>query len=232
MKLALSQNLTPKVSAAFNPATHPNIKAFYKFKSLGGADISNVSNWTDQTGNFDMLQATVSEQPSYSASTGAVNFNGVNQSLEAASSIELDEMFTVAVRMNVDDPINSDIAIASNKESGNFIRIKSADKISLRFAGGGLSDLPLNAGTTIGFSTNFNLIVSRNDEGLTKMFLNGVEQTNNATKTGTFKLDTIGVRRTDTNDLDGAVFEVQVYDGIAFDTAGFITKINNHLDDL
>ena len=44
MKLAFSQNLTSTVSAEFDPATHPNIKAFYKFKSLGGADISNVSN--------------------------------------------------------------------------------------------------------------------------------------------------------------------------------------------
>ena len=70
MKLSLSQNLTSTVSAEFDPATHPNIKAFYKFKSLGGADISNVSNWTDQTGNFDMLQATESEQPEYTASDG------------------------------------------------------------------------------------------------------------------------------------------------------------------
>ena len=102
MKLALSQNLTSKVSAEFDPSTHSNIKAVYKFKSLGGADISQVANWTDQTGNFDMLQATVSEQPEYTASDGAVSFDGVNESLQTATNITLDEQFTIAVRMNLE----------------------------------------------------------------------------------------------------------------------------------
>ena len=234
MKLAFSQNLTSTVSAAFNPATHPNIRAFYKFKSLGGADIAQVSSWNDQTGNFNLLQATVSEQPSYSASTGAVNFSGGNDSLESATSFGLSSSFVVAIRMNVDTTINNDVAIGSNKENGNFIRIKSSNKITLRYGNGAVTDHTLNSGTTISDSTTFNLIVSRNDDGLTKIFFDGTEQTTTKTEStvNEFVIDALGVRRIDTNDLDGAIFEVQVYDGISFDTAGFITKINNHLDDL
>ena len=174
MKLSLSQNLTSTVSAEFDPATHPNIKAFYKFKSLGGADISNVSNWTDQTGNFDMLQATESEQPEYTASDGALFFDG---------------------------------------------------------AGSTAQDFDLNS-ATIQDATNFNLIVSRDDDGLIKIFFNGTEQTDTNTRTGTFLIDAIGVRATDANDLEGSIFEVQIYDDISFTTAGFITKVNNRLASL
>jgi hypothetical protein len=231
MKLALSQNLTSIVSAEFDPATHPNIKAFYKFKSLGGADISNVSNWTDQTGNFDMLQATASEQPEYTASDGAVSFDGANESLQTASDISLHEQFTIAVRLNLETPMSNDVVLADNTTTGHFIRIKDSDTITVRIAGSTAQDFDLNSGT-IQDATNFNLIVSRNDDGLIKIFFNGTEQTDTNTRTGTFLIDAIGVRATDANDLEGAIFEVQIYDDISFSTAGFITKVNNRLASL
>tara|TARA_R100000654_G_scaffold3190_2_gene11030 strand:+ start:2711 stop:3406 length:696 start_codon:yes stop_codon:yes gene_type:complete len=231
MKLTLSQNLTSTVSAEFDPATHPNIKAFYKFKSLGGADISNVSNWTDQTGNFDMLQATDSEKPQYTASTGAVSFDGANESLQTASDISLDEQFTIAVRLNLETPFNNDVVLADNTTTGHFIRIKDADTITVRIAGSTAQDFDLNSGA-IQDATNFNLIVSRNDDGLIKIFFNGTEQTDTNTRTGTFLIDAIGVRATDANDLEGSIFEVQIYDDISFSTAGFITKVNNRLASL
>ena len=231
MKLAFSQNLTSTVSAEFDPATHPNIKAFYKFKSLGGADISNVSNWTDQTGNFDMLQTTDSEKPQYTASTGAVSFDGANESLQTASNITLDEQFTVAERMNLETPFNNDVVVGDNTTSGHFIRIKDSDTITVRIAGSTAQDFDLNSGT-IQDATNFNLIVSRNDEGLIKIFFNGTEQTDTNTKSGTLLIDALGVRAVDANDLEGSLFEVQIYDDISFDTAGFITKVNNRLASL
>ncbi len=231
MKLSLSQNLTSTVSAEFDPATHPNIKAFYKFKSLGGADISNVSNWTDQTGNFDMLQATESEQPEYTASDGALFFDGANESLQTASNISLDEQFTIAVRLNLETPFNNDVVLADNTTTGHFIRIKDSDTITVRIAGSTAQDFDLNS-ATIQDATNFNLIVSRDDDGLIKIFFNGTEQTDTNTRTGTFLIDAIGVRATDANDLEGSIFEVQIYDDISFTTAGFITKVNNRLASL
>ena len=231
MKLSLSQNLTSTVSAEFDPATHPNIKAFYKFKSLGSSDITNVSNWTDQTGNFDMLQATTSEQPEYSSSDGAVSFDGANESLQTASNISLDEQFTIAVRLNLETPFNNDVVLADNTTTGHFIRIKDADTITVRIAGSTAQDFDLNSGA-IQDATNFNLIVSRDDDGLIKIFFNGTEQTDTNTRTGTFLIDAIGVRATDANDLEGSIFEVQIYDDISFSTAGFITKVNNRLASL
>ena len=231
MKLALSQNLTSTVSAVFDPATHSNIKAFYKFKSLGGADISNVANWTDQTGNFNMLQAADSEKPQYTASTGAVSFDGANQSLQTASDISLASQFTIGVRMSLTGSINNDVVLADNTTTGHFIRIKDLDTITVRIAASTAQDFDLNSGT-IQDATNFNLIVSRNDDGLIKIFFNGTEQADTNTRTGTFLIDAIGVRATDANDLEGSIFEVQIYDGVSFSTAGFITKVNNRLSSL
>lgn len=231
MKLALSQNLTSKVSAVFDPATHSNIKAFYKFKSLGGVDISNVANWTDQTGNFDMLQATDSEKPQYTASTGAVSFDGANESLQTASDISLASQFTIGVRMNITGTINNDVILADNTTTGHFIRIKDSTTITIRIAASTAQDFGLNTGT-IQDATNFNLIVSRDDDGLIKTFFNGTEQSDTNTRTGTFLIDAIGVRKTDANDLEGSIFEVQIYDGVSFSTAGFITKVNNRLASL
>ena len=229
---ATLSNVSEDLSFRTDPATHPKIKAFYKFKSLGGSDIAAVADWPDQIGSFNLEQADSSERPSYTGSTGAVNFNGSDQSLESSTSMTLASKFTIGIRMNVDTSINNDTALGSNKESGNFIRIKSSSKIGLRYGGGGLSDLDLDS--TISDGTTFNLIVSRNSSGLSKMFLNGTEQTNTKTE-GTpsaFIFDTLGVRRTDANDLDGAIFEVQIYDGIDFNESGFISSLNSHLSNL
>jgi hypothetical protein len=232
-------SVSEDLSFRANPATHPKIKAFYKFKSLGEQDIDTVADggdgveaWPDQTGSFNLAQADDGERPSYTASTGAVNFNGSNQSLEAATSLSLTGSFIVGIRMNVDTSINNDTALGSNKESGNFIRIKSSSKIGLRYGGGGLSDLDLDS--AISDATTFNLIVSRNNSGLSKMFFNGTEQSNTKTEgtPSTFIFDTLGVRRIDSNDLDGAIFEVQIYDGIDFNEPGFISALNTHLSNL
>ena len=178
-----------------------------------------------------MLQTTDSEKPQYTASTGAVSFDGANESLQTASNITLDEQFTVAVRMNLETPFNNDVVVGDNTTSGHFIRIKDSDTITVRIAGSTAQDFDLNSGT-IQDATNFNLIVSRNDEGLIKIFFNGTEQTDTNTKSGTLLIDALGVRAVDANDLEGSLFEVQIYDDISFDTAGFITKVNNRLASL
>tara|TARA_Y100001972_G_scaffold111570_1_gene144448 strand:- start:359 stop:1075 length:717 start_codon:yes stop_codon:yes gene_type:complete len=238
MSLGLSlgatlSNVTEDLSFRVDPATHPKIKAFYKFKSLGGSDIAAVPDWVDQTGSFNLEQADSGERPSYTASTGAVNFNGSDQSLEAATSLSLAGKFTIGIRMNIDATISNDVALGSNKQNGNFIRIKGSNKITLRYGNGAVTDHTFNTGT-ITASNNFNLIVSRDSNGVSKIFLDGQEQS--ATKTestiNTFIFDTLGVRRTDTNDLDGAIFEVQIYDDIDFNESGFILALNTHLDNL
>ena len=228
-----SSNVLEDLSFRADPATHPKIKAFYKFKSLGGSDIAAVTDWVDQTGSFNLDQADSGERPSYTASTGAVNFSGGNDSLESATSFSLTSNFVIGIRMNVDATINNDVAIGSNKEAGNFIRIKQSNKITLRYGNQAVTDHTLNSGT-ISDSTTFNLIVSRDAGGLSKIFFNGTEQTSTKTEgtVNTLVLDTLGVRRTDTNDLDGAIFEVQVYDGVDFNETGFISSLNSHLDSL
>jgi len=229
-----SSNILEDLSFRADPATHPKIKAFYRFKSLGVSDIGAVTAWDDQTGNFALEQADNDEKPSYTASTGAVNFHGGDDNLESATSFSLPSSFIIGIRMNVDATINNDVAIGSNKEPGNFIRIKQSNKITLRYGNGAVTDHSLNSGTTISDTTTFNLIVSRNAGGVSKIFFNGTEQTSTKTEStvSTFVLDTLGVRRTDTNDLDGAIFEVQVYDGVDFNESGFISALNTHLDNL
>jgi len=229
---ATLSNVSEDLSFRVDPATHPKIKAFYKFKSLGGSDIGAVEAWLDQTGNFNLLQADSGERPSYTASNGAVNFNGSDQSLESSTSMTLASKFTIGVRMNIDATINNDVAIGSNKEAGNFIRVKNNNRIGIRYGGSGLSEFDLD--TTISDGTTFNLIVARNNSGLSKVFINGTEQSNTKTEgtPSSFIVDALGVRRTDTNDLDGAVFEVQVYDGVDFNESGFISSLNSHLSNL
>ena len=230
---ATLSSVSEDLSFRADPATHPKIKAFYKFKSLGGSDIGAVEAWLDQTGNFNLLQTDSNERPSYTASTGAVNFGAnANDSLESSTSMALASKFIIGIRMSIDATINNDVAIGSNKEQGNFIRIKTNSRIGIRYGGSGLSEFDLD--TTISDATTFNLIVARNSSGLSKVFINGTEQSNTKTEgtPSSFIVDAIGVRKTDSNDLDGTIFEIQVYDGIDFNESGFISSLNSHLSNL
>ncbi len=230
MKLGLSHNLKSKVSTGFNPFTDPNIKAFYKFKSLGGSDIEVVTAWSDQTGNFDMSQSGVEfENPRYTASDGAVTFNGSNQKLQSSSDIQLDEDFIIAIRASIEAPFDNDVLIADNTTTGHFIRVKDSTTITIRIAGSTAQDFDLNTGSILD-ATPFNLVISRDNDGVIKVFFNGVEQTDTNTRSGTFLLDALGVRATDANDLEGSIFEIQIYDGTS-ETA-LIQKINDRLSAL
>ena len=59
------------------------------------------------------------------------------------------------------------------------------------------------------------------------MFFNSVEQTDTNTRQGSFLLDALGVRKTDVNDLEGSIFEIQIYDGTS--EISLIEKINDRL---
>ena len=86
MKLASSISPSSIIKDEFDPSSESTIKAFYKFKSLGGSDIAQVSSWTDQTGNFNMSHSGAEgESPSYTSTDGAVTFNGSNQKLQSSS---------------------------------------------------------------------------------------------------------------------------------------------------
>ena len=227
MKLASSISPNSIVKDEFDPASESLIKAFYKFKSLGGSDIAQVSSWTDQTGNFNMSHSGAEgESPSYTATDGAVTFNGSNQKLQSSSDIVLDEMFIIAIRASIEDPISNDVILADNTATGHFIRVKDSTTITIRIAGSTAQDFDLNT-VSIVYATPFNLVISRDDDGLIKVFFNSVEQTDTNTRQGSFLLDALGVRKTDVNDLEGSIFEIQIYDGTS--EISLIEKINDRL---
>lgn len=226
MKLSLSQNLTSKVSAAFDPAAHSNIKAFYKFKSLGTSDIAAVSIWNDQTGNFNYLQSTDSEKPSYTASTGAVAFDG-DDHISSSSEISLSGAFIVAIRLSVDSSISNDIMIASDTSANNFIRFDSASSVRFKIAGSASKFITLDSNIVAG--QKHTVMLARNDSNENTFFLDGVAQADTEVLSGTLLIDTLGQRAGNANHFAGKIFEVQVYNTM---TTDLITKVNNRLSSL
>ena len=95
--------------------------------------------------------------------------------------------------------------LADNNTTDEFIKITDTNKIRITIDGSSKT-LTLD---TANFGTFF--LLTRNFSGLLQIFIDGVLQSDNATLSGTFDIDTMGVRAVDLNPFDGDIYETQIY---------------------
>ena len=224
--LALKQALSlvsTKMLGGWQPSDETGLEAWYKYQTGITLNGSDVSSWADSSFNsFDMVQATASEQPAYSA--GTIEFDpSATQNLQSASDIELSGAFTIGIRLAA--KTSNVTVLGSNTISNEFFKINSTT--ALRFkTDGSLVDITLDSGT---FIASLYLVITRNASNLITLYKNGVAQADTETLAGTANIDSIGVRKTDLNPYDGTISEIQIYDT---ESTALTANVNTYLSNL
>ena len=223
LKLGLSLVSTRKLGG-WSPDDESSLVAWYQ--NAVGIDLngSDVSSWSDSTpaSLYDMVQATATEQPAYSA--GVLTFvSADSNNLQTVGQISLTDDFTLGLRINTST--TNGAFLADNTSSNEFFKYSSATRVLLKIAGSASTALDLDEGT---FGDDY-IVITRASDVLT-LWKNGVAQTGTTpTLAGTSLIDVIGLRRTDLNGFDGTIKEIQIYDS---SSADLIANINDRLSSL
>ena len=224
--LALKQALSlvsTNTLGGWQPSDETGLVAWYQNAvgiTLNGSD---VSAWADSSSNsYDMVQATASEQPAYSA--GVLTFVSANkENLQTTGQISLTADFTLGLRINT--TTTNGTFLADNTSAGELFKYNSASKITSKIAGSANTNLDLDSGT---FGDDY-IVITRVSDVLT-LWKNGVAQTGTTpTLAGTSLIDTIGIRRVDINAFDGTIKEIQIYSS---SSADLTANINDRLSTL
>ena len=223
LKLGLSLN-TIRPYGEWTPQGDANLVAWYANRRGVTAPSSTVSQWADSSGNGHLMKnVTVTEQPTYNASTGALSFDPAKtQNLQTASQISLSGEFTIGIKLNP-DAVNITV-LADNTTSGEFIKIQTSSRMRIKIDNT-QADIDLNSGT---FGDDY-LVITRNSSNVITLYRNGTAQTDTETLSGTADIDAIGVRSTDQNPYDGDIKEIQIYDK---EDSVLTTNVNNYLANL
>ena len=213
---------------AWYPTDEVSLEAFWEFKRIGAANVANVETWHDTSVHSRRItQSTVANQPSYTAATGAVTFDGSDH-LSTASSFSITDEFVIGFKLSF-DALSNEVLLASNTSSNNFIRVVDLDTINLKF-GGTLGTIDFNDGTDFATDgTKYSVVVGRDSSDDVAIWIDGTKQTDTVTKAGTFVIDTIGVRATDTNDFEGNMFECIVFSDYS---STLLDEVNTRLNSL
>ena len=223
LKLGLSLN-TIHPYGEWAPDGDANLVAWYANKRGITAPSATVSQWADSSGNGHLMKnVTVTEQPSYNVSTGALSFDASKtQNLQTASQISLTGVFTIGLKLNP-DAVNITI-LGDNTTSGEFIKIQTSNKLRIKIDNT-QADISLNSGS---FGDDY-LVITRNSSNVITLYQNGTAQTDTETLSGTADIDNIGVRSTDQNPYDGDIKEIQIYNK---ENSVLTTNVNNYLANL
>jgi hypothetical protein len=224
LKLGLSLPTT-RLMGKWSPDDEASLVAWYQNQvgiTLNGSD---VSGWEDSSKNsYDMVQATDTEQPAYSA--GVLTFvSADDNNLQTAGQISLTADFTLGLRINTST--TNGAFLADNTSANEFFKYSGAtsNRIAFKIEGSGSTNLDLDSGT---FGDDY-LVITRVSNVLT-LWKNGVAQTGTTpTVAGTSLIDVIGLRRIDTNGFDGTIKEVQIYSS---SSADLTANINDRLSTL
>jgi hypothetical protein len=223
LKLGLSLVSNP-ILGGWSPDDESSLVAWYQNAvgiTLNGSD---VSAWEDSAaaGLYDMVQATATEQPAYSA--GVLTFVSADKNnLQTAGQISLTGDFTVGLRINTST--TNGTFLADNTSASEYFKYATSSQLYVRIAGSSSHILSLDSGT---FGDDY-LVITRVSDVLT-LWKNGVAQTGTTpTAAGTSLIDVIGLRRIDINGFDGTIKEIQIYSS---SSADLTANINDRLSTL
>ena len=218
LKLGLSLVSTPRLGG-WSPDDETSLQAWYQNAvgiTLNGSD---VSAWADSSTNgYNMVQATATEQPAYSA--GVLTFvSADSNNLQTTGQVSLSGDFTLGIVFNPSISAPGTI-LGDNTTSNEFIKYTSTTNFRIKMDGT-IANIPLDSGT---FGDDY-IVVTRVSNVLT-LYKDGVAQSTTPTLAGTADIDAIGVRSSDQDFLDGAIKEIQIYNS---SSAGLTANVNDRL---
>jgi len=205
LKQALSLVSTKPISSTWTPTDESTLQAWYQNKVgiiLNGSD---VNRWNDSSTNGrDMVQNTLSEQPAYDPTIGALTFDGATKTnLETSSTMSGGSDFTLGIRIKPTS--NNGTFLASNIVANELFKISSSSTMTIKIDGNS-GVLALDSGT---WGDGY-IVISRISNTFSLSY-NGVKQNFTTSISGIIDIDAIGVRKTDANGFDGDIKEIQIY---------------------
>ena len=220
LKLGLSLVSTP-ILGGWSPDDETSLVAWYQNAvgiTLNGSD---VSTWADSSSNsYDMVQATATEQPAYSKGVLTFVSADLNNLQTSGANISLSADFTIGVKINV--TASGGVLLADNTTVGEFIRFTSDTNFRIRIDNTTAVNISKDSGTWL---EDAYMVLTRSSDVLT-LYWKGVAQADTETLSGTADIDAIGVQRIDSNPLDAAIKEIQIYSS---SSADLTAKINDRL---
>jgi len=224
LKLGLSLVSTRKLGG-WSPDDEASLVAWYQNQvgiTLNGSD---VSAWEDSAtaGLYDMVQATATEQPAYSA--GVLTFVSANlENLQTTGQISLAGDFTLGLKI-YPSVSSAGTFLGDNTSGGELFKYTSSTRITAKIDASAATALDLDSGT---FGDDY-IVITRASNVLT-LWHNGVAQTGTTpTLAGTTDIDAISVRRTNQDHFDGTIEEIQIYNS---SSADLTANINDRLASL
>ena len=224
--LSLKQGLSLdsiRIQGAWSPDSESTLEAWYKKNANISLNGSDVSQWGDSSTNgIDMVQATASEQPAFSA--GVLTFDAsATQNLQSTGQVSLEGDFTIGAKIKV--TTSGGVILGDNTTTGEFIRFSSDTQFRVRIDNTTAVNIDKNSGTWL---EDAYMVLTRTSDVL-KLYWKGVAQTDTETLSGTADIDSIGVRRTDLNPYDGDISEIQIYSS---SSTALTNQVNDYLSTL
>jgi len=221
LKLGLDLSLSSiRPQGVWSPDSESTLEAWYQKGEGITLNGSDVSQWADSSiKGIDMVQATASEQPSYSS--GVLSFDSsATQNLQSTGQISLEGDFTIGAKLHV--KAGGVVLLGDNTTTGEFIRFSSTSQFRVRIDNTTAVNIEKNEGSWL---ENAYMVLTRTSDVL-KLYWKGVAQTDTETLSGTADIDAIGVRRTDTNPYEGDISEIQIYSS---SSVALTNEVNDYL---
>jgi hypothetical protein len=218
--LKLGLDLSVGNNGGWTPNAESSLVAWFENKTVIGLSSGSVILWgSEGTGpTHAMSQTTFAEAPRYNAATGALTFNPSATQHMSGSQISLTGDFTIGVRLN----LIGGVILGDNTEAGEFFKMFSTTKLRVKIDNATAVDLELDSGV---WGDGY-MVVTRDSNVLT-LWWNGVAQTTaTPTLSGTADIDSLGIRKLDTNPFEGSISEVQIFSSTS---AALTAQINQRL---
>ena len=183
--------------------------------TLNGSD---VSQWSDKSGNDNHArQTTASFQPA--AADGGADFDGSDDRLDLSTDLVLGQ-FHVFMVLELDSLTNETI-LGNAGDSGEFIRITDANSYRHKSSSGSETvTFDYTSGKTVSTGTKFLYEVNRDTDSV-EVFVNGDHFTaspasgsNASDPSKPITINQIATQRNNAANTDGHIYEVVIFDEV------------------
>jgi hypothetical protein len=216
--LALKQGLSlssTKILGAWSPGQEASLVAWYQYQTGITLTGSNVFEWADYTGVYDMKQLALINQPAYSS--GTLTFDSANtEFLKTAGQISLAGDFTIGFRVEVTGTLLGTV-LGDNTTANEFIRFNTTNSFRVNIDG--------TAQNFVINTTGENYYVLTRSGTTVTLHQNGTATSPTRTFSGTADIDTIGDSNSSAS-FDGTMKEIQIYSSTS---AALTANVNTRL---
>ena len=214
------------------PSDETSLFAWWRFNTGITLNGSNVNEWADSSSfSHDMVQddSQAAYQPAFSSGvlTFAVDGSDNPDFLQSSTNIQLPGAFVMGFKIN--PSADNVVIIGSNTDNNEMFKLldnTSSKKIRVR-NDSGVVDFTLSSGTIL---DDAYWVISRDGSDNITVYKDGSAVAAAQSRSGTFDIDAIGVRRTNTNPFEGTIKEVVIFKGTT--STALINNVSTRLSGL